>query len=118
MCALPEQSGKGLGWWCVDALEIEPTDAGVRLRVWVKPRASRSRVCGIRQGNLEVAVAAPPVDGQANQELCAFVAKQLGVAKSAVRLVAGEGSRTKTLAIDGVDATLLRQKLSQPGGRP
>lgn len=84
---------------------------GARLTVRVKPRASRSRVVGLREGALEVAVAAPPVDGEANAELIAFMSKKLGVAKSALGLVAGEGARLKVLSVRGLTAAELRRVL-------
>ncbi len=95
----------------VDQLVIEDTDAGARLRVWVKPRASKSRVVGVREGNLAVAVAAPPVDGEANAELTQFLAKTLGVARTAVSVLSGESSRTKLLVVRGVDAATVRRML-------
>ncbi len=97
----------------MDELLITPTSDGVRLRIRAKPRASRSRVVGVREGSLEVAVAAPPVDGEANAELTAFLAKTLGVAKSAVSVVSGESARVKLLAIRGVDEAAVRRILAQ-----
>lgn len=82
-----------------------------RLAVRVKPRASRTRVVGLREGALEIAVAAPPVDGLANQELCAFVARAVGVAKSKVHLVSGATGRNKLLTVEGVDAVELERVL-------
>jgi uncharacterized protein (TIGR00251 family) len=86
-------------------------DGRIGLRVFVKPRAGKSRVCGVREGVLEVALAAPPVDGAANAELLQTVARVLGVAKSSVQLVSGERSRTKLLAVTGVTEDALRQRL-------
>lgn len=77
-------------------------DGGVRLRVRAKPRASRSRVLGVREDALDVALAAPPVDGEANGELCRTIARCFGVAPSAVTLVLGHRSRTKLVRITGV----------------
>lgn len=51
---------------------------------------------------LKVRVAAPPVDDAANRALIEFLAECLGVAKRAVRIVAGETSRTKVLEVEGV----------------
>lgn len=53
-------------------------------------------------GSLKVRVAAPPVDDAANRALTEFLAECLGIAKRAVRIVAGETSRTKVLEADGV----------------
>ena len=59
------------------------------LTVRVKPRASKSRVLGAREGALEIAVAAPPVDGEANQELIRIAAAHFDLPRSRVKLVAG-----------------------------
>ena len=84
-------------------LEIMPNDEGVVFTVKVKPRASRTKVLGEKMGMLEVALAAPPVDGAANAELISLLAKCFRVAKSSVRIVAGDASRLKRVSIRGVD---------------
>lgn len=92
-------------------LDIGTKDGALRLRVHVKPRASRSRIVGERDGGLEVAVAAPPVDGEANAELVRTIARALGVRRSAVAVVTGATGRTKLLAIEGLDEATLRARL-------
>jgi uncharacterized protein (TIGR00251 family) len=67
----------------------------VRLRVRVKPRASKSRVLGWKGDELEVAVAAPPVDGEANAELIRTLAAHFAVAKSEIEIISGASSRSK-----------------------
>jgi uncharacterized protein (TIGR00251 family) len=93
----------------VSQLELEERAGTVRLRVRVKPRASKDRVVGVRDGMLEVAVAAPPVDGEANLALCSFLAKTLGLPRSAVQVVSGETARFKLLSLSGLDAARVRQ---------
>ncbi|MBI5498543.1 MAG: DUF167 domain-containing protein [Deltaproteobacteria bacterium] len=83
---------------------LETRAGGVTLRVFVKPRASRTRVVGEHEGELAIQLAAPPVDGAANDELTAFLAKTLGVARRQVELVGGDASRHKRLHVTGVDA--------------
>ncbi len=75
---------------------------GVRLRVHVVPRASKSEVAGLQGDALKIRLQAPPVDGKANQALCEFVAKSVGVPKRQVQLAAGETSREKSLLLSGV----------------
>ena len=65
------------------------------------PRASRSRVVGLHDGRLKVTLAAPPVDGEANVELCATLAKALRVPKRAVSISHGEHNKHKTLRVEG-----------------
>ncbi len=74
------------------------------------PRASGTAVAG-RHGNaVRIRVAAPPVDGAANEELVRFMAKRLGVSRGAVAIARGQSSRRKTVTIEGIstDAALAR----------
>ncbi len=77
------------------------------LEVYVVPRASRSQVSGIHDGRLKIALAAPPVDGAANQALVAFLAKELELAKRDVSLVRGEASRQKLVSLRGLSLSAL-----------
>ena len=67
------------------------------------PRAGRSGFAGLREGALLVKLAAAPVDGAANDELIALLAKTLKIPKRDISLVSGERSRTKRIRIDGMD---------------
>ena len=75
-----------------------------RLTLHVQPRARRTEVAGLHGAALKIRLAAPPVDGAANDELVRFLAEQLGVPCRAVRLVAGAGARRKVVEVDGVAA--------------
>ena len=79
---------------------------GVSLRVRVKARASRSRVLGEREGQLEVAVSAPPVDGAANEELVRILAEYFDVPRSAFAIFRGSSGRSKIVRIAVVPANL------------
>jgi uncharacterized protein (TIGR00251 family) len=81
---------------------IEPTSSGVVLRVFVAPRSANTKVLGLHDGMVKVALTAPPVDGAANKALIAFLAKMLGVSKSSVTIVAGETSRKKSVSVEGI----------------
>jgi hypothetical protein len=74
----------------------------VLLEILVQPRASRARIGPMHDGRLKVAVTAPPVDGEANAAVIELLAKQLGVAKRAIEIVAGTSGRRKTVRIAGV----------------
>ncbi|MCB1779073.1 MAG: YggU family protein [Candidatus Competibacteraceae bacterium] len=65
------------------------------LQVRVQPRASRNEWVGLQEDQFRVRITAPPVDGQANMHLRAFLADLFGVAKSQVTLLAGEKGRNK-----------------------
>lgn len=85
---------------------LTATADGYTLRVWAKPRASKSRIVGVRvdpsgRAALEVALASPPVDGAANSELLSFLAKKLGVPRSRLLLETGATSRDKVVSVKG-----------------
>jgi len=79
--------------------------------VWVKPRAGRDQVIGLREGALHVALKAPPVEGRANEALLRFLAEVLEVRPGQVALVSGERSRHKVVRISGLAPEELRRRL-------
>jgi uncharacterized protein (TIGR00251 family) len=83
-----------------------------RLAVRVQPRASRTEVVGAHGDAIKIRLAAPPVDGAANEELIAFLSKKLGVSKSAVRIVKGDQGRDKLVEIDGLSEEEVRERLT------
>jgi uncharacterized protein (TIGR00251 family) len=85
-------------------LTVRQDADGVVIAVRAKPRASRSRVVGVTEGALDVAVAAPPVDGAANDELVRTLAAHFGIPRRRVTLLAGEGSRHKRVHLAGFTA--------------
>lgn len=95
----------------MDEPRIDPEDGAVRIAVHVKPRASREGVVGVRAGVLEVALAAPPVDGEANDALVRLLAKLAGVPKRDVTIVVGAHARRKVVRIAGITADVLRASL-------
>lgn len=82
---------------------LEATPEGVRLRLRIQPRASRTEVAGLHGDRLRIRLAAAPVDGAANEELVRFLAEVLGVPRRAVEVTAGHGSRQKTVTVAGAD---------------
>jgi uncharacterized protein len=74
----------------------------VTLEILVQPRASRAKIGPMHDGRIKVAVTAPPVDGEANAAVIELIARRLGVARKSVAIVAGAGSRRKTVAITGM----------------
>lgn len=76
---------------------------GWLLELHVQPGAKVTAAVGEHGGRLKLKIAAPPVDNKANAHLLAWLAARLGVPKSALRLVRGETSRQKTVAVCGVD---------------
>ena len=76
----------------------------VRFSVRVQPRASCDEVSGVHGDAVKIRLAAPPVDGAANDSLVNFLAALFAVPRRAVRILAGESSRSKLVEIDGVTA--------------
>jgi uncharacterized protein (TIGR00251 family) len=100
----------------MSVLSVEQRGSALRIRVRVKPKASKSRILEVRDGILQVAVAAPPVDGEANSELIRTLAQALGCAKSAIEIVTGAGSRSKLVAIVGLSLDELLASLRRQAG--
>jgi uncharacterized protein (TIGR00251 family) len=86
----------------MDTLKLRHAADQLIVEVHVVPRASRSAVVGVHDGRLKVSLDAPPVDGEANAALLAYLAKRLKIPKRDVELVRGETSRQKTIALRGV----------------
>jgi uncharacterized protein (TIGR00251 family) len=90
------------------SIKLSEKDGACRFEVHAKPRAKVSRIVGTREGAVVIALAAPPVDGAANQELVRTLAEALGVARRDVTILRGESSQKKLVAVAGLDqATLL-----------
>ena len=61
-----------------------------------------NEVAGLMDGALKIRLQAPAVEGRANEALCEFLAEILKRPKSAVRILAGDRSRTKRVEVFGV----------------
>lgn len=85
--------------------------SGVELLVLVQPRASRTKIVGDHDGRLKIALAAPPVDGEANAALIEFVSDRCEVRKADVELLDGDTSRRKRLLVRGVTEAAIMVKL-------
>jgi len=84
-----------------------------RLTVKVHPRAKRSAMAGRLGDAWKLDLAAPPVDGKANDECARFFAELCGVPRSRVRILTGATSRIKVVEIEGVGQAELEARLSQ-----
>jgi uncharacterized protein (TIGR00251 family) len=73
----------------------------VVFKVQVVPRSSRSEVVGEHDGALRVRIAAPPVDGAANEEVIRILAKTFNVSRTAVKIVSGHSGKLKQISIEG-----------------
>jgi uncharacterized protein len=89
-------------------IALRETGAGVSFSVRVQPRASRTAISGVLGDALKVTLAAPPVDGRANEALIRFFAELFEVPRPAVEIVSGESSRNKIVRVAGVSAEFVR----------
>jgi uncharacterized protein (TIGR00251 family) len=87
-----------------DSAFLSDRCGGCQLAIRVVPRAGRTSIAGERGGALLVRVAAPPVEGAANEALVSLLAEVLGVPRRFVSIEAGERSREKRLFVAGVSA--------------
>jgi uncharacterized protein len=82
-----------------------------RITVKVHPRAKHTRIAGKLGEAYKLDLAAPPVDGKANEACVRFLAELAGVSASRVRIVLGLTNRTKVIEIEGVAQEVLEDKL-------
>lgn len=89
-------------------VDYSETVKGITFRVFVVPRASRSEIVGEHEGALRVRIAAPPVEGAANDELIRLLARATKLPRSAIEIVRGQNSRLKTITIRGSGASIFK----------
>lgn len=97
--------------YTIDVIELKLQDGGVLLGIKVVPGASRTAILGEWNTRLRVAIAAAPEKGKANAELCAFLAKRLGLKKSEVSVTQGLTTPLKTVRIDRITPDQVRAGL-------
>jgi uncharacterized protein (TIGR00251 family) len=96
-------------------IPIRDSPQGASFAVRVQPRAARTKITGVfgegEHAALKVALAAPPVEGRANQALIEFFAGLLNVPRSHIEVLTGTQSRNKVLRVRGRTAAELRSVL-------
>ncbi len=94
-------------------LTIQEGREGIVFTAKIVPGSSGlTRICGLLDGMLKIKVSAPPEKGKANQCLLKFLAKELGVKKSAVAILSGQTSPLKRVQVSGICADELLRKLN------
>jgi uncharacterized protein (TIGR00251 family) len=93
------------------AIPLTAAKAGIVFSVRVVPRAGRTSIAGVRGDALLVRLAAPPVEGAANDALVAFLSTSFDRPKRDITLVSGHSSRDKRVAIAGLDETEVARRL-------
>ncbi|MFZ7128136.1 MAG: DUF167 domain-containing protein [Desulfobacterales bacterium] len=87
---------------------------GLIINVFIQPRSSRNQVAGLHGDALKLKITAPPVEGEANRQCLKFLAKALGLPKSALKIAGGDTSRSKRIFIrmdPGPDLIQLKKKI-------
>jgi uncharacterized protein len=84
-------------------------------KVQVVPRASRTEIVGEHNGALRIRIAAPPVDGAANDELVRLLARSLRVPRTNIEITAGHSAKLKTVRVAGVESSEI-ENLFAPHG--
>lgn len=82
-----------------------------RLKLRIVPNAKRDEVVGEHGDAVKVKVAAPAIEGKANEALLEFVAEKLGIHRRDITIVAGEKSRDKLIEIADLDPAESRARL-------
>ena len=87
-------------------------DGIVLIRLHVQPKASKTRIVGLFDGCLKLAILAPPVDGKANEEVLKFLAGLLAIPVRDMTLKLGAQGRRKQVIVKGLTEGEVRRKLS------
>ena len=87
--------------------------AAIVLTLHVQPGAKRSEVTGLHGNALKIRLAAPPIEGRANEALLRFIAELFGVPLRNVELLRGAQSRHKMVKVSG--STIAPESLIAPG---
>ncbi|MEI7821884.1 MAG: DUF167 domain-containing protein [Verrucomicrobiota bacterium] len=85
-----------------------------RLKLRIVPNAKRDEVTGEHGDAVKIKVAAPAIEGKANEALLEFIAEKLGLHHRDITLIAGEKSRDKLIEIENLDAAEARARLLLP----
>ena len=93
----------------MSGLRVAEVNGRVGLSVHVQPKAARTEIVGLHGDALKIRLTSPPVGGAANDALVKFLAETFAVARGAVRILAGEHSRSKIVEIEGITARALHE---------
>jgi len=88
--------------------------ANAILALHIQPGAKKTEVAGLHGEALKIRLAAPPVDGKANDCLIGFLADKLGVTKCRIMLVGGVSSRSKRVWVCGMKLEAIKERLLLP----
>jgi len=87
---------------------------GTILSIRVIPRAKKSTIAGWYGELIKVRLAAPPVEGKANQALIAFLSKKLGIRKQEIEFLSGDRTRQKRVLVRNMTTAEVKRRLALP----
>jgi uncharacterized protein len=93
-------------------IKLTARDNTITFAVRVQPRASQTMIVGELDGALKLRLAAPPVDGAANEELIRWLAKFFDVPRAAIEILSGATAKQKLIRVSGVQPAAAEQKLN------
>lgn len=83
-----------------------------RIVLYCQPGARQTRLVGLHDGKPKIQLRAPPVDGEANKVLIAFLSELCALPKSCVTIESGASSRTKRINVEGLSDDTLQRLLT------
>ncbi|MDH7488066.1 MAG: DUF167 domain-containing protein [Anaerolineae bacterium] len=95
----------------MNVLFITEREGAISFLVRVTPRAKRDEIVGAVEGALKVKLAAPPVEGAANEALTKFLADRLGVHAAQVEILSGRTAKMKRVRVIGISASEAHRRL-------
>lgn len=93
---------------------IEEISGGVRLHLFIQPKASKNEVIGPHNGEIKIKITSPPVDGEANAGLIEFLSKLFKIPKRDIKLTKGETNRHKVVELVGISLEKAQELLKAP----
>jgi len=94
-------------------VKLTVTDDAITFAVRVQPRASKSGVVGELDGALKIRLAAPPVDGEANEELVRLLAKLFDAPRQRIAIISGQTSKNKIVRVSGISVEKVEKVLAE-----
>ena len=99
--------------------ELHDGKTGAAIAVRITPRTAKNEIFAIMDdGTIKLKVAAPPVEGKANADLIAYLAKVLSVSESQIEVVAGQKGRNKLVSIINLNVDEVNERILAVAGKP
>jgi len=72
----------------------------MKIQVKVIPRSSKNQLIQNSDGSYKIKLTAPPVDGEANEQLILFLSKEMNIPKNKIHILKGKTGKQKILEIE------------------